>query len=273
MTPEEYESILVELGWSKGYLAKLLGCHRNTTIVWSRNDYVIPAAISAWLIRHRNYCAENPAPSDWRTHSKYWGRGDKIGVPIGGHVRKRPSERRSPTGHTGSGLYAVFIYVFYSGSFAKVGISESPTKRIGVAQSGNPHSIEMLASYPLDQADAIEAETKLMLMLDADHHHGDWFKCTREKALAACSEVAAGFPASRKPIREQTSSLPDIAPVRPVSIRSPKMIDQIITPDGKFSCAEAARRYGFCVQGARYRAVRHIDGWRLGEKEPAIRAG
>lgn len=69
MTPATLAATLAELHWTVGDLAKMLGCSRDRTRNWTRDDrpYRVPPDVAAWLLRrldaHRQAMRDDPAPT------------------------------------------------------------------------------------------------------------------------------------------------------------------------------------------------------------------
>ena len=258
MTGDEMTQALAILGWSKGDFAKMLGCHRNTPATWSNGGAAIPASIVAWLKRRVHDFIQDAPPSNWQQTRLY--RYEGAVAPPRSHAAKRPSGRRKPAGHDGSGKYAVFVYIAHSNGFVKVGISEDPGGRIASMRSANPHGLELLASVALDKRDAVLVERKTLEALEVDHTSADWFGCKRDRAISALLEVSRGYAPASKPVKA-TQEYANLR-ARPQKVAKPLNDKTVSTPDGAFiSFAQAARHHGIDKTTAYRRAYNNLKGW------------
>jgi hypothetical protein len=64
--PEMFGETLRLLGWSRVYLASLLGCNEKLVRRWDQGEAPVPPQVSAWLLNRMAVHYANPPPSDWR---------------------------------------------------------------------------------------------------------------------------------------------------------------------------------------------------------------
>jgi len=87
------------------------------------------------------------------------------------------------------------VYIFQCETFVKVGISSDVKKRVKALQPGNPFPIRILrTSRTRSRIKALLIERTVHNILSDDHHFGEWFKCTPERAREALSAVMWAMP-------------------------------------------------------------------------------
>lgn len=66
MTAEQFAAALVRLGWSRRYLASLLGCDPVLAQRWCDGVARVPPSIGTWLLTLASLHMKHPPPDDWR---------------------------------------------------------------------------------------------------------------------------------------------------------------------------------------------------------------
>jgi len=80
----------------------------------------------------------------------------------------------------------MFVYVIGAGDQAhKIGIAGRPHSRIRELQCGNPHRLELKASFATDELSAAEVEVLAHRLLASLRLGGEWFKVSADEAEAA----------------------------------------------------------------------------------------
>jgi len=73
MTADEFNAVLITIGWSRNVLAEKLGMHSARAVQrWSSGQNPIPSGIAAWLLLVARALEDLPPPADWQgddTHS------------------------------------------------------------------------------------------------------------------------------------------------------------------------------------------------------------
>ena len=88
-----------------------------------------------------------------------------------------------------------FIYVIKAGEYYKIGISRTPTLRIGALQTANPHIIEVVAIKNVILPNVIEKQ--IHKILSKHRVHGEWFlfdEKTKEVCLSDVLKWLEGLP-------------------------------------------------------------------------------
>ncbi len=65
--PEMFGEVLRVLGWSRVFLASLLGCDEKLVRKWDQGLLSVPPAVSNWLLSRMAAHYANAPPADWRT--------------------------------------------------------------------------------------------------------------------------------------------------------------------------------------------------------------
>jgi hypothetical protein len=167
----------------------------------------------------------------------------------------QPPSVRGKSCYSAKGATVLALYAIYCQGFAKIGLATDIKRRLQSMQTANPFPISLLSIWSIPAKDAIEAEDAALLALDDAHHRGDWFRCSKERAVAVVTAVAERFGGSLgPPPRRPTSAF---RPGRPSRL--------VVTPTQEFaSAAEAAAAHGITRQTAWLRAKNGVKGWSFG---------
>lgn len=86
------------------------------------------------------------------------------------------------------------VYVIRADSFVKIGIAKNPTTRMREIQTGNPHKLEVIASWEVAKAEA--HERALHAIYKAHRTQGEWFALPQPEldrlAAAGCLSSIVG---------------------------------------------------------------------------------
>ncbi len=70
-----------------------------------------------------------------------------------------------------------FVYLIQAQqNYVKIGFTRDVARRLKTMQTGNPHPLKLVLSFPFDtKAEAMEMERLLHLKLSKWNIHGEWF--------------------------------------------------------------------------------------------------
>ncbi len=88
----------------------------------------------------------------------------------------------------------VALYVIQCGEFCKVGIAESPERRLRAVLSHNPFPAHLAFQMPSTAGMAPMIEHAAHQLLREHHHRGEWFTCSPDLATLALRSAAAEAP-------------------------------------------------------------------------------
>lgn len=80
------------------------------------------------------------------------------------------------------------IYLVEGSGFFKIGVTQSVRARLSSLQTGSPVALRMVRHVFVQ--DCVEAERLAHGLLARFRMHGEWFRCTEEKAIAALETAA-----------------------------------------------------------------------------------
>ena len=66
MTPEQFIEARRIIGWPRTEIARRLACNEKTIRQMETGQRGIPASVAKWLDHVARWCADHPAPEDWR---------------------------------------------------------------------------------------------------------------------------------------------------------------------------------------------------------------
>jgi len=75
MTADEFNAVLITIGWSRNVLADKLGMHSARAVQrWSSGQNKVPSGIAAWLQQVARALLDLPPPADWQDADMHRGR-------------------------------------------------------------------------------------------------------------------------------------------------------------------------------------------------------
>jgi hypothetical protein len=92
---------------------------------------------------------------------------------------------------------ATFLYAIRCGEFIKVGVANNMSARVSAMQTGNPHSLEVIAALEFEAEGAARFAEKAAHHFMAQHvHRGEWFKIEAAPVLELLHSLHAATPAA-----------------------------------------------------------------------------